>query len=133
VPTAGFGGASDVINGVLYVAGGATAAGTGLTSVAVYDPATDTWTPKASMPQARGGAAAGVINGVLYVAGGSFDALTSVEAYNPVTNTWATKAPIPTARVVPAGGVVNGVLYVAGGQTTTSNSSGVATVEAFTP
>jgi len=132
MPTAGFGMASAVINGILYVAGSDAAPA----AVEAYDPATDTWTVKASMLTGQAGAAAGVINGMLYVAGGfGTTGLTSasVEAYNPATNTWATKAPMPTARGVPAGGVVNGALYVAGGQTTTSNMTARKTVEGFTP
>jgi N-acetylneuraminic acid mutarotase len=73
-----------------------------------------------------------VINGILYVAGGVGSA-TAVEAYDPAADTWTTKAPMPTARAGAAAGVINGVLYVAGGNTTNSNSTGLAMLEAFTP
>jgi len=135
MPTAGFGMASAVINGILYVAGFSAASA----AVEAYDPATDTWTTEAPMLTARAGPTAGVINGTLYVVGGFpaypqvVTSLATVEAYNPATNTWATKALMPTARGTPAGGVVNGVLYVAGGGTATSNDKGVGRVEAFTP
>lgn len=134
MPTARYGAAADVINGVLYVAGGASGTAA-LTTLEAYDPATNTWTSRAPMPTARAGAAAGVINGVLYIAGGvgSAGAVAALEAYDPAADTWTTKAPTPTARFIPASGVVNGVLYVAGGNTSNSNSTGLATLETFTP
>jgi N-acetylneuraminic acid mutarotase len=106
-----------VINGKLYVAGGASAAGS-LATLEVYDPATDTWATKAPMPTARHGAGGAVINGKLYVVGGDVTPgrkLTTLEVYDPATDTWTTRAAMPTARSS-AGAVANdGRLWVAGG------------------
>ena len=134
-PTAG------VINGALYVVGGASIGnpsigdfGTALPTLEAYDPATNTWTPKSSMSIGREGPSAGVINGVLYVAGGvgsgGDPGLNALEAYDPATNTWTTKASMPTARGGAAAGVINGVLYVAGGRDGTTLFT---TVEAYDP
>src|SRR5207248_720340 len=62
-----------------------------------YDPDTDTWTPKASMPAAREGPGAALgPDGRIYVAGGatSYQPL-NLEAYDPNADTWAELAPIP--------------------------------------
>ncbi|MDP2990444.1 MAG: kelch repeat-containing protein, partial [Kiritimatiellota bacterium] len=97
----------------------------------VYDPATNTWATKASMPAAGSWFASGVFNGKLYAIGGSIGGASSntVYVYDPLADTWTTETSMPTARSGAAGGVINGVLYVAGG----SNSTGtLATVEALT-
>ncbi len=89
--------------------------------VEAYDPTTDTWTTKASMPTPRYGPGVGVVDGILYAIGGHVvDAaqgtLNTVEAYDPTTDTWTTKAPMPTARQEVAVGVVDGILYAIGGR-----------------
>ena len=74
-----------VIDGILYVAGGSHQSGI-LATVEAYDPATDTWTTKASMPTERVFLAAGAVNGILYAVGGYNDTnldLTTVEAFTP--------------------------------------------------
>jgi hypothetical protein len=53
-----------------------------------YDPATDTWTPKAGMPIARSMMTASVVNGKIYAIGGSIGAgrennVATVEEYEP--------------------------------------------------
>lgn len=119
--------ASAVIDGKLYVAGGA--AGNGQTGSALYryDPGSDSvpdgWTTLKPMPTARDGAVGAAINGLFYVIGGfagSINLLSSylhvVEAYDPPTDTWSTKAPAPSARYQQGGALINGLLYVVGGQ-----------------
>lgn len=135
MPTARYGHAVGVVNGILYAVGGCSGSGFcgvgPLTTVEAYDPATNTWTTKASMPTARDGLAGGVVNGILYAVGGyseGFD-LATVEAYDPTTNTWTTKASMPTARQKLAVDVVNGVLYAVGGH----HVSELPTVEAYQP
>ena len=106
--------------------------------LAAYNPATDTWSTKASMPTKRQSAAGGVIAGKLYVAGGVklpasgfiFDVLANLEAYDPVSNSWTTLAAMPTARSMAGAGVVNGILYVIGGSDAVRVLN---TNEAFTP
>src|ERR1044071_5718360 len=89
------------VNGILYAVGGyknrTCCPDPFIATVEAYDPLTDTWTSKASMPTARGDFGVGVINGVLYAVGGqdSSGALATVEAYDPLTDTWTTKTSMP--------------------------------------
>jgi len=98
----------------------------GLKAVEAFDPATDTWITKASMPTPRYDLTAGVIKGILYAVGGYLD---TVEAYNPATDSWTAKAPMPTRRHLLAAGVISGRLYVVGGV----NGNILNTVEAYNP
>ncbi|MBI3646088.1 MAG: hypothetical protein HY233_09015, partial [Acidobacteriales bacterium] len=129
-----------VIDGKLYVVGGCINSDcrVGVTNILqVYDPATDTWTTKASMPTARAAMATGVIAGQLYVAGG-FQAcygpcpmVNTLEVYDPATNIWTSKASMPTTRSHMDGAVIDGKLYVVGGSTDGGNA--IATLEVYDP
>lgn len=132
------------IDGKLYVVGGCINSDCriGWTNILeVYDPATDTWTTKASMPTARAGASEGVIAGQLYVAGGFQScgaclALNTLEVYDPATNTWTTKASMPTARSHMGGAVINGKLHVVGGVNISfpgDPATTLATLEVYDP
>src|SRR6266542_2486143 len=81
-----------------------------------YDPGTNSWTSRASMPQPRAESnGAGVINGIVYVPGGQGTNgvyCNSLFAYNPATNTWTSKATMPEARGCGGSGVIGGKLYV---------------------
>ena len=70
--------------GLLYVAGGI--ADLHLSSVECYNPDTDTWSPVASMNQARYYPGLVSHDGALYAIGG-YEADT-IEVYNTDTNTW---------------------------------------------
>jgi N-acetylneuraminic acid mutarotase len=137
IPLAVYGAATGVINGKLYLAGGAADElhGTNRADLQVYDPVTDSWTTEAPLPVAGVAAAAGVINGKLYVAGGvnpaDTAAVNTVFVYDPATNVWTTLAPIPTARSGAAAAVVNGILYVIGGNLTDGTTCNL--VEAYDP
>lgn len=119
-----------VVNGIIYAIGGgnvqANALNSSLATVEAYDPATNTWTTKASMPTPRMSLASAVVNGIIYVFGGdnvvvtqsnqnSFKPVTTVEAYDPATNTWTAKASMPVARERFAAVEANGIIYVMGG------------------
>jgi N-acetylneuraminic acid mutarotase len=69
-PTARYGAAGVVINGLLYVIGGYDATQNAFSTVEVYSPATNAWRTLSAMPTARALTAAGVINGLAYVVGG---------------------------------------------------------------
>lgn len=134
MPTGRFGVAVGVVNGILYVVGGA-ANGVILSTVEAYNPSTDTWTTMASMPTSRYAAGAGVVDGILYVVGGfsaSDQALATVEAYNPSTNTWSMRAAMPTPRYGLGVGVLNEILYAFGGFDLRKQTF-FATVEAYDP
>jgi energy-converting hydrogenase Eha subunit A len=116
------------INGILYAVGGFNSNDNSLPplpTVEAYDPATDTWTTKASMLTARRNLGVAAINGILYALGPT----NTVEAYDPATDTWTTKASMSTGRFGPGVGVVNGILYAVGGH----HNNALATLEAYDP
>ena len=141
MPTPREGLAVGVVNGILYAIGGNTRGpaapqaairsgrrGTAfnlqgsenvLNTVEAYDPATDTWTTRASMPTARSQLAVAVVNGLLYAIGGQSkdEGFRRVEAYDPVSNTWTPRAPLPEpyGRAALAAGELNGLIYAVGG------------------
>ena len=100
--------AAVALDGKVYVVGGTDASGV-LASMEVYDPATNTWSAKASMPSAKGSPGAAVANGRIYVFGGD----TQVYEYDPATNSWATKAPLPVTPGGVAVAAISGNIYVA--------------------
>src|SRR2546429_643700 len=111
-----------VVNGILYAVGGSVNVGNPvLATVEAYDPATNSWTTKASLSATRHLLGLGAINGKLYAVGGQGSVPTgsrflgSVEAYDPVTDLWTTKAAMPTARAFLGVGVIDGLLYAVGG------------------
>lgn len=118
MPTARIDAGVAVVNGILYVIGGAKDQTLqGLATVEAYDPAKDTWTTKAPMPTARFGVGVGVIGGSIYVIGGSEkgDSFTGAfEIYSPQSNKWTAKTPIPTPKKGVVTAVVNNLLYVLG-------------------
>ncbi|MCC6190405.1 MAG: hypothetical protein IT318_15350 [Anaerolineales bacterium] len=88
-------------------------------TVEAYDPATNQWSTRQSMPTARTGLVAAVGNdGLIYAIGGqdvNGEALATVEAYNPATNSWSTRADMPTARAFLEAVTVDGLIFAVGG------------------
>ena len=129
--------ASSVVNGKIYVFGGApNGSGTSSISAAeVYDPVTNTNTALDDMTSSRAWAACAAVNGKIYLFGGDpaflSNPLQTVEEYDPAGNTWTGKANMPTARSCSAAVVIGGKIYVIGGLTTWG--SAVAEVEAYDP
>ena len=66
-----------VVNGILYAVGGGNGNSV-FATVEAYDPVSNTWTTRASMPTGRSGLGVGVVNGVLYAVGG-----TTAAAFSP--------------------------------------------------
>jgi N-acetylneuraminic acid mutarotase len=100
-------GMSGVIGGKFYVVGGKDQ----LNRLEVYDPSTNSWTTKASMPlgqfaaAGRWAGAGAALGGKLYVIGGfqrdvdrSITAVRTTNVYNPATNSWTTVAPMPVGQ-----------------------------------
>jgi N-acetylneuraminic acid mutarotase len=93
-----------VIAGKFYVAS-STVPSAG-TILKVYDPTSNQWTKKRSLPTPPVyEAAEAAVDGKLYVMGGRginaagvWETFRTTRAYNPTTDTWTTKAPLPTAR-----------------------------------
>ena len=59
-----------MIDGKFYLAGGLDMDGYPMAFMEVYDPATNAWTLRPSLPTGRGRATGTVIDGLLYVVGG---------------------------------------------------------------
>ena len=107
-----------VVNGKIYVMGGAGADNKPVASVHVYDPATGTWAARADMPTARALFGASAVGGTIYAVGGTtigLDKLAVVEAYDTATDTWTRRADLPTPRNALSTAVVDGKVYAIGG------------------
>ena len=132
-----------VVDGKIYVIGGAGPVYEALGTVEVYDPVSDTWETKSPMPTARQGLSTSVVNGKIYAIGGaefssaSFsnsEKFSTVEEYDPATDTWTIKSPMPTARGWHSANVVDGKIYIIGGaRGATPSGMHVVTVEVYDP
>ena len=111
-----------VLDGRLYVIGGLLGL-TGETSdaVAIYVPATDSWTDGPALPEPRHHAAAAMLDGAVYLTGGA----PSVDRWSPETNAWRLEAgarswvdvaPMPEPRLGHRAVAIEDRLYVVGGQ-----------------
>ena len=126
MPNARWGVASSVVNGKIYVIGGADF-GQCVSTVEEYDPVTETWAEKAKMPTARIDLCTSEVNGKIYAIGGSIStgpaiAISTVEEYDPVLDKWTTKADMPSARNGFFTSVVNGKIYAIGGLVNINNN-----------
>jgi N-acetylneuraminic acid mutarotase len=101
---------------ILFAIGGLDLNNTVLRQVEAYNPVTNTWTRKASLPHPRAGTnGTGVIGGKIYLSGGSTSSGASsntLYVYDPGTNTWTTKAAMPVASDRGLSVAVKGKLYV---------------------
>ena len=124
-------------NGIVYVIGGSqryNVSDTGFSYISInsteaYDPTTDNWVEKASMPTPRDGLGTAVFQGKIYCFGGrnvSKDYSISInanEAYDTKTDSWETKTPMPTARSGIEASEVDGKIYLIGGWIESESSS----------
>jgi N-acetylneuraminic acid mutarotase len=93
-------------------------------TVEEYDPATNTWRARAPMPTGRNHFFAAAVDGKIYAIYGrlgtsfvtSSDVTDIVEEYDPKTDQWRYMGRAPTRRGDVAGGVYNGRIYVTGGE-----------------
>jgi N-acetylneuraminic acid mutarotase len=107
----------------------------------VYDPETDTWETKTSMPTPRQGLKANVVSdriyligGVRYVGGYIHPGFDENEVYDPATDSWITKAPLPTAVWGYSSAVVDNKIYLIGGGNKTSEGTFPVTLnQIYTP
>jgi len=125
-PRTGF--AIAVFKDKIYCIGGATShdiyTGAEVTGInEVYDPETDTWENKTSMPNATWRVPANVVNGKIYLI--DWDGENYV--YDPVADSWSTKAPTPIPSAAGFDGhvsaVVDGKLYIIGGLSESGDSN----------
>jgi N-acetylneuraminic acid mutarotase len=123
MPTARTGFEVGVVNGKIYAIGGQVLSGaTGVNEM--YDPATNTWTTKAPMPQAgspsvNSGDGAAVYGGKIYCFSNGLN-----QVYDPATDSWDSKTPCPICSnyewTSASACVVNDKIYVLGGFNTVS-------------
>lgn len=138
MPTARHCLSTSVVDGKIYAIGGLGKPGVtdawgnlAATVVEEYDPATDRWTTKASIPGGKHWLSTSVVDGKIYAIGGKVGASASatVEEYEPATDTWTRKTNMPTARWGLSTSVVNGKIYAIGG----SSWEIFSTVEVYDP
>lgn len=83
----------------------------------VYDPATDSWSTKASMPVAVHGVQANTVGDEIYVTAVGSNA---TYVYNPATDSWAKKSDAPYEIDSLSSAVVDEKIYTIGSHPTTS-------------
>ncbi|PYE55746.1 NPCBM/NEW2 domain-containing protein [Deinococcus yavapaiensis] len=116
---------SAVLGGRIYAIGGQRGHDDRLVTEAyvhAYDPNTNTWTQRASLPRGRSHITSltFVLDGKILVVGGETShlaAIADVTAYDPATNTWTEYTPLPSARLSAVGGVIGQGFVVTGGST----------------
>ena len=125
------------VNEKIYVIGGSSgpSSWTPVSTVDIYDPATDTWSKGADMPGPRTELGLVAVQDKIYAIGGitgSSAGSKSVDIYNTVTDTWSKGADMPTARGTMPVCELDGKIYVFGGSN--GNASGwnhYATLEVY--
>lgn len=114
-----------VMENKIYVIGGDAGnwdVGEVLTNVnEVYDPSTDTWETRTSMPTKRLGLSASVVDGKIYCIGGrtgepGYAKVSATEIYDPSTDTWTTGKRIPIPVSNHASAVVTKRIFIMGGE-----------------
>ncbi|MFC1522827.1 fibronectin type III domain-containing protein, partial [Elusimicrobiota bacterium] len=111
-----FGLASAVFGGKIYVIGGDDAGMGKLDTNEEYDPVSNSWASRASMPTARRFLTCAAVGGKIYAVGGSDTSVLDLnEEYDPATNIWITRAPMLTARRSLTSSVVGNKIYAIGG------------------
>jgi N-acetylneuraminic acid mutarotase len=118
-----------VIGGAIYLPNG-NGASEHCSINQVYDPATDTWETKASMPTPRSALAASVVDGKIYLMGGVQITQdypnyysTMNEVYDPETDTWTTKPSLPKGVTDPVSTAIGTKIYLMGGRTFVNDCS----------
>jgi len=89
--------------------------------VEVYDPATNSWETKTSMPTPRAQLTACTVNGKIYTLGGFENAFSGKcsavnEVYDPETDTWSTKKPMLADMYAHCAVALGDKIYVIWGQ-----------------
>jgi N-acetylneuraminic acid mutarotase len=148
--TAREGAGAAAVNGIIYAIGGTHTQNVSdteffyvtINATEAYNPATDTWTEKASMPTPKANFGTAVYQNKIYCIGGEnlwkndLNITNANEVYDTETDTWQTKTPMPTARYGLEANVVNGKIYLIGGWVQSESSSNVdksAQVDVYDP
>lgn len=117
-----------VIDSKIYVVGGRQAfkepdgslRQINVATLEIYDPVSDRWEVKASMPRAQGGLAAAAHEGRLYAFGGEQwvpeqKVFAESWAYDPSTDRWSALPPLPTPRHGLGAAAVGNQIFLMGG------------------
>lgn len=101
-------------------------------TVYIYDPATDSFTQGATMPQGRGAGGVAVFGSKIYYAGGlsDFEAQASFYAYDPTADSWAELPKMPHIRDHFHAAILGGKFYAIGGREAKINAT-IPFVDAF--
>ena len=104
-----------VVDGIFYVPGGFG----GLTSFEAYDPAEDSWTELAAMPEPAHHMMVTGHGGKVYVFGGgpdlSWQATASILVYDPATEAWTEAGTMPERRMSGEAVSLGDFIYLVGG------------------
>jgi N-acetylneuraminic acid mutarotase len=108
------------VGGKVYAIGGFGEGYEPVGTVEAYDPATNRWEGRASLPIPVHHPAAVSLGGKLYVLGGFTGRLSQVPQdslfeYDPATNAWRTLASMPTPRGALGAAALDGKIHALGG------------------
>ncbi|UCF65754.1 MAG: T9SS type A sorting domain-containing protein [bacterium] len=129
---------TSVIDRKIYAFGGLNNDATfnGLTTLEIYDPATDTWdTTKADMPAGRVYLKSGSADSMIYIFGGSTNPnhlpASTVWEYNPAADTFKEVSPMPMGIMQAAASEIGGIIYHFGGTDTTLSTPAKVSSKVF--
>jgi N-acetylneuraminic acid mutarotase len=128
-PYPAWGNAGATTDGCTFLSiGGQDDTGAARREVRSYNPGTDAWSNRASMPEGRFGLTAATVGTKVYVFGGYRADLTIGDnnyIYDAATNTWTQGAPVPTGSGIAtaAEAAVSGRVYLIGGDDGDLNSN----------
>lgn len=118
-----------VVNAKFHVMGGLSGGSTA--SHECYDPVTNQWIQKASMPVAKHQGASFTIKNRIYAVGG-YSFRSDVRVYDAESDTWLPeRSTMPVGRHYTAGAAANGIGYTFGGSVSDNNYDG--TTYAYDP
>jgi N-acetylneuraminic acid mutarotase len=116
-------------NGKIYVLGGYPSSGESVTTVQVYDTATDMWTMGPALPEPLHHPVAIGVAGKIYSLGGQIGRNASVNTTLTIVHdpalampSWTTLAAMPTARGAGAAAAIDDKIYVVGGRPPAENA-----------
>ncbi len=115
--------AGAALNGKIYAIGGqhlGDEEGGNQSTLQMYDPATDRWTARASLPRPLSHVSSSTVvwNGRIVVVGGVTQGsaeVAQVTEYDPLADRWTELTPLPAARQSPVAEVIDGRLVVTTG------------------
>lgn len=124
------------LNGKIYVVGGSVTIGKSdypCTDMEEYNPSTDSWTKKASLPNQNAYNCSVTLNDQIYVTGGVTNA--RLFSYDPIQDRWKFRKHRDILSWQNTAGAAGGKMYVIGGTDSTNddNWTTLSTVEVYDP